>query len=480
MQKKINHVLRVAALALAPVFVSAQTPPAIPVAPDAPACNAGISFVEGNYNQPVIVNYQGTGALGGNINMSGGTVVVCGNLTINAGNFGYHSGQPTRFFVMPGGTLTFGNSFQSVNFDIINYGTVEFKANGMNINGNNIIWNFNQLTFTGNNTHHINGIIITSNGGTTTFDKNVLINGSGIFHVDEYSFMNIGGSISSDGKIVLWANSTINILGAYGSNSGAVIFLDDYAIMHIHGSANFQHKIYYFGDDNVGGMVKIDGAVNFGVPASPHEQVFICYVPTLTPQELENAQQSCVANTTVPPTPYSEFGPIGLDPLPVTMVEFTAERIPQGALISWRTASEINNAFFRIQRSSDMNVWDDVDLVEGLGTSSVGKSYSFVDPNPQTYYRIIQVDYDGKFEMFGPVSIGNTLKFDELSVELVNGYFRIQAPGNFDYVLTSVSGQAYNAGNGADGVLVPADMHGFVLVQLKTAWENRSYKFFLP
>jgi hypothetical protein len=87
-------------------------------------------------------------------------------------------------------------------------------------------------------------------------------------------------------------------------------------------------------------------------------------------------------------------------PLPVELISFTGE-IDQGAIrLNWRTASELNNDFFTVERSSGGEIFSNIGQVNGGGTSSHGNNYTLVDGNPiygTAYYRLKQTDFDGTF-----------------------------------------------------------------------------------
>ena len=90
--------------------------------------------------------------------------------------------------------------------------------------------------------------------------------------------------------------------------------------------------------------------------------------------------------------------------LPVEMTSFTAVLQGTSALLKWSTATETNNSGFQIERSVDgSGVWAEVAFVNGAGTSSSPKTYSYEDKNlaPGKYvYRIKQIDNDGKFKYY--------------------------------------------------------------------------------
>jgi hypothetical protein len=86
-------------------------------------------------------------------------------------------------------------------------------------------------------------------------------------------------------------------------------------------------------------------------------------------------------------------------PLPVTLMSFNAERQNnQHVQLTWETASEQNNNYFTVERSSDGQVFEVVGQVEGAGTSTSMLSYALVDEKPYhtiSYYRLKQTDFDG-------------------------------------------------------------------------------------
>lgn len=85
-------------------------------------------------------------------------------------------------------------------------------------------------------------------------------------------------------------------------------------------------------------------------------------------------------------------------PLPVQLVSFAATRIGEAVLCTWKTAAELNNARFVVERSRDGKLFEAIGSVQGQGTSTLGHSYTFNDtkaPATTTYYRLRQEDTDG-------------------------------------------------------------------------------------
>ncbi len=91
--------------------------------------------------------------------------------------------------------------------------------------------------------------------------------------------------------------------------------------------------------------------------------------------------------------------------LPVELVSFEAEVQPRSNVkLSWITASETDNDHFTIERSTDANLWLDLQRLSGAGTSHTSLHYSAIDQSPlqgQSYYRLRQTDYDGSTSWSG-------------------------------------------------------------------------------
>ncbi len=96
----------------------------------------------------------------------------------------------------------------------------------------------------------------------------------------------------------------------------------------------------------------------------------------------------------------TDFLPPGT--IPVELTSFTASVTPSlEVVLNWKTATETNNRGFEIERKSANNSFRTIGFVQGNGTTSEEKNYSYVDKNlkPGTYvYRLKQIDFNGKFE----------------------------------------------------------------------------------
>ncbi len=105
----------------------------------------------------------------------------------------------------------------------------------------------------------------------------------------------------------------------------------------------------------------------------------------------------------------------GTNPLPVSLISFTAQYKDNQVILNWSTASEQNNSYFDVERSIDAANWTTIDQVRGHGTTNAFNSYSSMDnlidaiPSGTFYYRLKQVDFNGAFaySMIRSVDVAN-------------------------------------------------------------------------
>lgn len=97
-------------------------------------------------------------------------------------------------------------------------------------------------------------------------------------------------------------------------------------------------------------------------------------------------------------------------PVPVKLVKFEGELINDQVLLEWTTESEVQNEGFVIERSQNSIEFDEVDFVEGNGTTTSMNSYQYRDDlvlNATSYYRLKQVDFDGGYAYSDVIRIEN-------------------------------------------------------------------------
>jgi hypothetical protein len=99
-------------------------------------------------------------------------------------------------------------------------------------------------------------------------------------------------------------------------------------------------------------------------------------------------------------------------PIPVELTSFTANAAQNAVVLNWETASEVNNFGFEVERSFDNVTFSTLGFVDGKGTTTERQAYSFTDQTSLTskaYYRLRQVDFDGRFDYSDVVTVENTI-----------------------------------------------------------------------
>jgi len=98
---------------------------------------------------------------------------------------------------------------------------------------------------------------------------------------------------------------------------------------------------------------------------------------------------------------------VEIDSMPVELMNFDVKLVDDlRALIEWSTASENNCDYFIVEKSNDNIYWDFLVKINGHGNSTEKIDYRVIDNSVKmgtTYYRLTQVDYDGKYEIFNNV-----------------------------------------------------------------------------
>lgn len=321
-------------------------------------CSSGTAATNGvNINSGQTYYYSGSGTFGAGVNLNGGTLIVCGTLTMN--NISWNSGT---IMVNHTGTLTINGSstlYMNGSSTLVNYGSLTVNRDIVMQNSNNYIYNaasnilfsmpgkkieMNSTSsyFINNGTAKIGTLYIQSNcpaggvclGSSSCIEVQNLINnklngvtGAGTFFYTGTAQLNTNFTSSS----------SLTVNQASGSNQT--------------GPANFGSAIIAVGGTN-------------------------CYTI-----------------------------------LPISLSDFTVTSYDDHVLLSWSTLSEENNEGFKIERMGADNIWETIGYVNGNGTSSQEHFYSFIDASPlqsTSYYMLEQYDAGGTSVFSGVLSCDYT------------------------------------------------------------------------
>ncbi|MDC0338410.1 GEVED domain-containing protein [Flavobacteriales bacterium] len=109
-------------------------------------------------------------------------------------------------------------------------------------------------------------------------------------------------------------------------------------------------------------------------------------------------------------SPFTLASSTSSNTLPIELVSFSGEKKDNRNILNWTTASEINNAYFTIEKSYNGFDFEWVGTQEGTSPSTQIINYSLSDYDvleTLNYYRLKQTDFDGKFEYSNTISIDN-------------------------------------------------------------------------
>lgn len=107
-------------------------------------------------------------------------------------------------------------------------------------------------------------------------------------------------------------------------------------------------------------------------------------------------------------TSFSPFAVSGASVLPVELIYFYGEKMDAGVQLFWETATEINNSHFEVEWSTDGRAYQKIGHVKGAGTTTTIQKYGFLHKTPangNNYYRLKQMDFDGKYEYTNIINI---------------------------------------------------------------------------
>ena len=112
--------------------------------------------------------------------------------------------------------------------------------------------------------------------------------------------------------------------------------------------------------------------------------------------------------------------------LPIKLINFTAIENLGKNILQWKTATEINSAYFNIERSSNGQDYEVIGTVNAAGFSSVDIDYSFTDVAPLAglnYYRLAMVDKDNSKEYSNIVFVStkNNQSLNIVTAQLSSG-----------------------------------------------------------
>jgi len=165
--------------------------------------------------------------------------------------------------------------------------------------------------------------------------------------------------------------------------------------------------------------------------------------------------------------------------LPIELQTFTGACLGSHVVLKWTTASERNNDYFTIERCLKGQDWQNIGIVEGAGTSTITRQYSFSDVRPDretALYRLKQTDFDAIYKYSGTIAVRSCGENDLIVGMHPNpskGYFTFTFSGLPDEVsgidIYNTGGQkVYSAAGMPSSIDLSGHASGIYFVKVRT------------
>ncbi|MFT6245702.1 MAG: hypothetical protein ACJA0U_002439 [Salibacteraceae bacterium] len=386
----------------------------------------------------------GTG--GANVVMiSGVSNLIINNVMVNENLPG---GGSTAIVITGGSTVTFNGGGSSCNpgASSVAGGGVNVEGNGNTVTFNDFIFNANEKSFEGGS-----GLKVTGDA-TTTVDVNDCLfsdnvnesaTGGGAIHIANGASITIDGSVFNNnfasqassvnygGAISIGRGSTATITSCTfdgntatsSGNGGSIAVNTAFGSTGSTGTAIIDACTFINGSGNDG--ADIMGRVSFSRPA------ILTVTNTTwsgTGEDIKNDNTAAitVSNSNSPsfsgpvtfpnndapltsPTTNAPAGTVCFSVLlPVELTAFTGHCRNQDNILQWETASENNNDYFLVEKMNAYGDFEAIGKVDGIGNSNYTSNYEWFDNDNSgtvNYYRLQQVDYDGRNTIFKSIAV---------------------------------------------------------------------------
>jgi hypothetical protein len=238
-------------------------------------------------------------------------------------------------------------------------------------------------------TSNINGYEITIGAGHSVVTSSTISAQNNVtLVIEEGATLTINGNLSAQNNFTIINSGKLIITGSLIAQNGANVTITGTGKVNISLNGTFGNNATVLVDGNV----NVGGSVTLGANGSFSGTGTVGIAGTGC-----NKWSGPGVCTT---------GPVVL---PVELLNFSAKDNGDGTVkITWETASELNNNFFTIERSSEGTTYDNVGTVKGNGTTKEKKRYDYQDLSAvagRSYYRLSQTDLDGTTEVFSPVMV---------------------------------------------------------------------------
>lgn len=131
--------------------------------------------------------------------------------------------------------------------------------------------------------------------------------------------------------------------------------------------------------------------------------------------------------------------------VPIQLLDFNGYFDADKTVLKWATASEHNNSRFDIERNTEGSYFQTIGTVKGAGNAATPLAYSFVDDLPNltktNYYRLKQVDFDGKTTYSKVIALSKKNKASTLLVSPNPAHSELRISGISDQIRIEIVNQ---------------------------------------
>ncbi|MFN5885664.1 MAG: T9SS type A sorting domain-containing protein, partial [Bacteroidota bacterium] len=323
-----------------------------------------------------------------------------------------------------------------------------------------------------------NNLTINNNGAITGFNASnwIRTNGTGTLRrTVQNNKTPVLFPIGSDGytpvQVTFTLASTTDVIGARvfsgvlangtaGSNLSSSMVNRSWVIDEtVAGGSTATVSLQWADTMEIGGFNRTNCGVSFYRSTPPSWMAPATYGPATGSNPFTVTRSGVALSTT--PTAFAVGDNLANSTLPVQLTKLVANKAGEDVIVNWSTASEFNNSHFEVERSFNGADFELAGKVDGVGFTNSESNYNFVDekaalnPTAQViYYRLKQVDFDGKHTFYGPVAVNINKLVANVNVSVYPNPFNQQVnvqvvspeAGTMQISITDLQGRAVYTG----------------------------------
>jgi len=322
------------------------------------------------------------------ITLNGGTLVICGNVTITSSNL--NSGT---LIITRSASVTFSsNVLINSNIKLVNYGS-------LTINGN--------LEFQNAESYFYNA----------DTDARTTISGTVIFAQND----NQTNYFYNKGYLTAGAFQIRNGVRTFCLESGSTIRTTNFVLDNMNEANSITYGSGMTGTATI--RYTNNFTINNNIALTASNRINICRAPAASTISGSGNRGSATLTNGCGDiaAPTAQTASAGCVPLPVELIDFKVEKTNEGVLLVWHTAQEIDFKHFVVEKSWDALNFTPIATLESQGSNSSGvQSYRFLDKeSKQAYYRLKKVDNNGEETLTKVISNETGDNEEKLSVSLI-------------------------------------------------------------